>query len=98
MSSRVREVMINEAAARILGARVGSVIYLRGYRPDQAGQVLNGAVPRPGVLLPAVRVVGVIRTPTDLTENPDVPADVTFTGVGGIYVTSAFYQRSAASV
>src|SRR5215472_13894169 len=45
--SRAGEVMINEAAARILKARVGSVIHLRGYRPDQAGQVLNGAVLRP---------------------------------------------------
>jgi hypothetical protein len=63
---------------------------LRGYRPDQAGQVLSGAVLRPGVLLPAVRVAGVIRTPTDLTENPDVPTDVTFTGTGAIYVTAAF--------
>jgi hypothetical protein len=96
--SRVSEVMINETAARILRARVGSVIHLRGYRPDQAGQVLNGAVLRPGVQLPTVRVVGVIRMPTDLTENPDVPTDVTFTGTGAIYVTAAFYHRFAASV
>jgi hypothetical protein len=96
--SRAGEVMINETAARILKARVGSVIHLRGYRPDQAGQVLNGAVLRPGVLLPAVRVAGVIRTPTDLTDNPDVPTDVTFTGAGAIYATAAFYYRFAASV
>jgi hypothetical protein len=96
--SRASEVMINETAARILRARVGSVIPLRGYRPDQAEQVVNGTVLRPGVVLPGVRVVGVIRTPTDLTENPDAPADVTFTGTGAIYVTAAFYHRFAASV
>ena len=96
--SRVGEVMINETAARILRVRMGSVIHLRGYRPDQAGRVLNGAVLHPGVLLPTVRVAGVIRTPTDLTESPDVPTDVTFTGTGAIYVTAAFYHRFAASV
>ena len=80
VSSRASEVMINEAAARILKARVGSVIHLRGYRPDQAQQVLNGAVLPPGVVLPAVRVAGIIRTPADLAENPDAPTDVTFTG------------------
>ena len=52
----------------------------------------------PGVVLPAVRVVGIIRTPADLTENPDAPTDVTFTGTGSIYVTAAFYHRFAASV
>jgi hypothetical protein len=71
---------------------------LRGYRPDQAEQVLNGDVLRPGVPLPAVRVVGVIRTPTDLTENPDASTSVTFTGTGAIYVTAAFYHRFAGSV
>ena len=96
--SRAREVMINETAARILRAGVGSVIRLRGYRPDQAEQVLGGAVLPPPVALPAVRVVGVTRTPTDLTENPDAPTDVAFIGTGGIYVTAAFYQRFAASV
>ena len=44
VSSHAAEVMINEAAARILKARVGSVIQLRGNRPDQVQQVLNGAV------------------------------------------------------
>ena len=60
--------------------------------------MLNGTVLRPGVVLPGVRVVGIIRTPTDLTENPDAPPDVTFTGNGAIYVTAAFYHRFAASV
>lgn len=77
VSSRASEVMINETAARILKARVGSVIHLRGYRRDQAQQVLKGAAPPAGVGLPAVRVVGIIRRPTDLTENPGAPTDVT---------------------
>jgi hypothetical protein len=98
VSSRASEVMINEAAARILKARVGSVIHLRGYRRDQAGQVVNGTVLPPGIGLPAVRVAGIIRTPADLTENPDAPTDVTFTGTSAIFATAAFYYRFAASV
>jgi hypothetical protein len=96
--SSAAEVMINEAAARILKARAGSVLHLRGFRPDQVQQVLNGAVLRPEVALPAVRVVGIIRTPADLTDNPDVPADVTFMGNGSIYATAAFYHRFVTSV
>jgi len=90
--------MINEAAARILKARVGSVIHLRGYRPDQAQQVLNGAVLPPRVVLPAVHVAGIIRTPADLAENPDAPTDVTFMANGAIVATAAFYHRFAGSV
>ena len=98
VSSRASEVMINEAAARLLKARVGSLIHLRGYRPDQVQQVINGATLLPKVALPEVRVVGIIRMPTDLTENPDAPPDVTFIGTGAIYVTAAFYHRFGASV
>jgi hypothetical protein len=98
VSSHAGEVMINETAARILNARVGSVIHLRGFRPDQVQQVLNGAVLPPKVVLPGVRVVGIIRTPAGLTDNPDVPTDVTFTGTGSLYATAAFYHRFAASV
>ncbi len=96
--SRAGEVVINEAAARILKARAGSVIHLRGYRADQFQQVLNGTVLPPGVGLPAVRVVGIIRRPADLAENPGAPTDVTFIGNGAIFATAAFYHRFAASV
>jgi len=61
--SRAGEVMINETAARILGAHVGSVIQLRGFRPDQLMPVLNNEVLRPDVALPDVRVTAIIRTP-----------------------------------
>lgn len=96
--SRATEVMINESAARLLTAGVGSVITLRGYRPDQFQQVLNGQRPvQPPVRLPPVHVVGIIRTPTDL-KSSGAPADVTFTGTGSIYATAAFYYRFAGSV
>ena len=45
--ARADEVMINETAARILGAHVGSVIQLRGFRPSQLLPVLNNQVLHP---------------------------------------------------
>ena len=95
--SRADEVMINEAAARILGAHVGSVIQLRGFRPDQLMQVLNNEVRHPGVTLPDVRVTAIIRSPSDLASS-GAPSDVTFTGTGSLFLTAAFYHRFAGSV
>jgi hypothetical protein len=98
VSSRVGEVMINEAAARVLNARVGSTIHLRGFRPDQVQQSVENTALRPEVTLPAVRVAGIIRTPTDLGEGLDLSADASYTGTGVLYVRAAFYHRFAASV
>ncbi len=95
--SRADEVMINEMAARILGAHVGSVIRLRGVRPDQVMQALNGQVRHPGVILPDVRVTAIIRTPTDLGTS-GAASDVTFAGTGSLFLTAAFYHRFAGSV
>jgi len=95
--ARADEVMINESAARILGAHVGSVIALRGFRPDQVMQVLNNQVLHPTVTLPDVRVTAIIRTPSDLSDS-GAPADVTFTGTGSLFLTAAFYHRFAGSV
>jgi len=95
--SRADQVMINETAARILGARVGSLIQLRGFPPDQLVPVLNNEVRRPTVTLPDVRVAAIIRTPTDLGGS-GAPSDVIFTGTGSMYMTAAFYHRFAGSV
>ena len=95
--ARADEVMINEMAARTLGAHVGSVIRLRGVRPDQVMQALNNEVRHPAVLLPDVRVTAIIRSPSDL-GNSGAPSDVTFTGTGSLFLTAAFYHRFAGSV
>ena len=95
--ARADEVMINEAAARVLGAHVGSVIQLRGFRPSQVMAVLNNQALHPTVTLPDVRVVTIIRTPTDLA-NSGAPSDVTFAGTGSLFLTAAFYHRFAGSV
>jgi hypothetical protein len=96
--SRANEVMINEAAAHVLNARVGSMIHLRGFRPDQLQQAIENTVLRPEVTLPAVRVAGIVRTPGDLGESLGGQADVSYAGTGFISVTAAFYHRFAASV
>jgi hypothetical protein len=86
------------AVARFL--HVGSVLRMAGYRPDQTEQVMNGAgfaLP-PDVQAGDVRVTGIIRLPTDLTDDLDAPADVTYTGQREIITTAAFYQRYGAAL
>jgi hypothetical protein len=46
----------------------------------------------------SVRVTGIIRLPTDLTDNLDAPAGVTFTGSGDIIATAAFFRQYHTSV
>ena len=95
--SRADEVMINETAARILGAHVGSKIQLRGFRPSQVMAVLNNQALHPTVTLPDVRVTAIIRTPSDLSDS-GAPADVIFASTGSLFLTAAFYDRYAGSV
>jgi hypothetical protein len=96
--SRANEVVLNESAALALHAHVGSVLDIRGYRPAQMQQVMNGTGLRPGVAAGTVLVTGIIRMPTDLTDNLDAAADVTYKGQGDIIATAAFYQKYAASI
>jgi hypothetical protein len=98
VQSRADEVMLNESAARALHAHVGSVMLMAGYRPDQLEQVMSGTVLPPKVQAGAVRVTGIIRLPTDLTDDLDAPAGVTYTGQGDIIATAAFYQKYKASI
>ncbi len=96
--SRADEVMLNESAAQELHAHVGSVLQLRGYRPDQLQQAMNGTTVPPRVAPGNVTVTGIIRLPTDLTDNMDAPADVTYTGSGDIIATAAFFRQYHAAI
>jgi hypothetical protein len=96
--SRADEVALNESAAQELHAHVGSVLQLRGYRPDQMQQVMNGTKLPPPVAVNDVRVTGIIRLPTDLTDNLDSPAGVSYTGSGDIIATGAFFHQYAAAI
>jgi ABC-type antimicrobial peptide transport system permease subunit len=96
--SRADEVMLNESAAQELHAHVGSVLELRGYRPSQVQQAMNGTNIPPSASAGSVRVTGIIRLPTDLTDNLDAPAGVTYTGQGDIIATAAFYHKYASAI
>jgi FtsX-like permease family len=96
--SRADEAVLDESAAQVLDAHVGSVLELRGYRHSQMQQVLNGSTVPPQVVLGDVRVTGIIRIPTDLTENSAADANVTYAGQGDLFTTAAFYQKYGTSV
>ena len=98
VQSSADEVALNESGAQELHAHVGSVIRLAGYRPDQMDQVMNGTDIPPDVVLGDVRVTGIIRLPTDLTDNLDAPSDVSYIGQGDIIATAAFYRAHGAAV
>jgi len=98
VQSRANEVMLNESAAQALHAHIGSVLEMRGYRPSELQQVMNGAKLPQDVSLGSVVVTGIIRLPTDLTDNAAADADVTYAGQGDVIATAAFYQKYAASV
>src|ERR1700722_5664900 len=98
VQSRADEVMLNESAAQELHAHVGSVLELRGYSPNQLQQVMNGTEIPPSVSAGSVRVTGIVRLPTDLTDNLDAPAGVTFTGQGDVIATAAFYHQYAGAI
>ena len=61
-------------------------------------QVMNGTTLPPRVAPGDVRVTGIIRLPTDLTDNLDAPADVMYEGQGDIIATAAFYHQYTSSV
>ncbi|HEX4396921.1 MAG TPA: FtsX-like permease family protein [Trebonia sp.] len=98
VQSRANEVLLNESAAQALHAHVGSVLEMRGYRPSELQQVMNGVKLPQDVSLGSVVVTGIIRLPTDLTDNAAADADVSYTGQGDVIATAAFYQKYAASV
>ena len=96
--SRPDEVALNESAAQELHAHVGSVLAMAGYAPDQVQQALSGTTVPPKAAVGNLRVTGIIRMPTDLTDDLDAPADVTYMGQGDIIAPAAFYQKYAATV
>jgi hypothetical protein len=96
VQSRANEVMLNESAAQALHAHVGSVLEMRGYRPSELQQVMNGAKLPLDVSLGSVVVTGIIRLPTDLTDNAAADAEVTYAGQGDVIATAALSGTSRA--
>jgi hypothetical protein len=90
--ARVDEVVINPAAADHGNLHVGSTLRLRAFGSNQAEAMLRGTDAPPTGPTVDVRVVGVIRSPADLSVAPDTP-DVTYTGNDAMLFTWSFFQR-----
>ena len=88
---RVDEANLNEEAAGVMGASVGTVLRFRAVAPAQREQLLEGAVPEPTGPLVRVRVVGIVRGVTDLHTTS--AAAVLYAGNATVTLTSAFFDR-----
>src|SRR5436190_1841409 len=96
-ATRPFEVVANGAAAQHRQLHVGSRVNVYSYSARQvlhAGASGFGAVPAPRGQRFVVRVVGIVRQPTDISVVP-VRQDVTYAGSGGVYFTPAFLRRYA---
>ncbi|MDQ1481484.1 MAG: putative transport system permease protein, partial [Actinomycetota bacterium] len=94
---RIDEVVINSMAAAHSKLHVGSVLRLQAFAPKQADVLLRGTSMPPAGPKVSVRVVGIIRFPSDLSVAPDTP-DVTFTGNDSMYLTWRFFEKYRARV
>ena len=74
------ELVVSEVTARQYGLGPGDTFELMTVTPEQAAAVFEGVEPTSadGPLL-RMRVVGVVRTGSDLVSRPDEPAPVVFT-------------------
>ena len=89
---RINEVVINPSAAKNGDLHVGSSIRLHAYAANQAQEILRGTHAPPTGPAATVRVVGVVRFPSDLSVAPSTP-DVTYTGNDTMYLTWAFFRK-----
>ena len=86
------QAMINDSAFRRRSLRIGQVISLRAFTPQQRRTAVGGSQIEPTGPSATVTVVGVIKLPTDLTtSNP--PSGVIYTGNDDLFLTPALYQR-----
>jgi predicted lysophospholipase L1 biosynthesis ABC-type transport system permease subunit len=92
------EAMVDELAASTLGLEVGSVVSQQAFAPDQVDAIFSGeARPLPTGPRFNVTIVGVIRTPADLSV-PAPGVDVEWLGDSDIWLTQAAYDRFAGDV
>src|SRR4051812_15965595 len=76
---RIDEVVINPAAATHGHLHVGSTLRLHAFSAQQGKSILRGIDAPPAGPIVKVHVVGIVRSPADLSVAPDTP-DVTYTG------------------
>ena len=93
----INEVVVNPSAAIDGHLHVGSTVRLRAFEPSTAQQVLQGTDEGPTGPKIFVRVVGIVRTPSDLSVAPTAPG-VVFEGQDEMLFTPAFFQRNGAKI
>ena len=93
----VNDVVVNPSAALDGHLHVGSTVHLRAFSPASAQQVLQGSDRPPTGPEYTVRVVGIVRTPSDLSVAPPAPG-VVFEGQDEMLFTPSFFHRNGAKV
>ena len=91
-ANQMNEVVVNPSAAIDEHLHVGSTVHLRAFNQSSAQRVLEGLDQTPTGQKVSVRVVGVVRTPSDLSVAPAAPG-VVFEGQDEMLFTPAFYQH-----
>ncbi len=90
-AASVTDVAINPSAAKNSHLKIGSTIRLQAFDPAAAQQLLRGTTDAPTGPIVTVRVVGVERSPADLTATAATPG-VNFSSDDNVYLTPAFFH------
>jgi len=90
-ADRVDEAVVNASAATNEHLHVGDELRFRGYDTGAANALLRGTIAAPTGPIVKVRVVGVVRFPSDLSTAEATP-DVTYTGSDTALLTPAFLR------
>jgi hypothetical protein len=90
-SDRIDEVAVNVSAAQNTHLKVGNELRFRAYAPTQVDALFAGGSVEPTGPVVVARVVGIIRTPTDLSTAQASPG-VTYTGQDTATFTPAFLR------
>ena len=96
-ANEVHDVVVNPSAAFDGHLRVGSTMQLRAFTPANTQRVLQGSDQVPTGPTVSVRVVGIVRTPSDLSVAPAAPG-VVFEGQDEMLFTPGFYSHYHARV
>lgn len=91
------DVVVNPSAALDGHLHVGDQVRLRAFTPASAQRVLQGTNEAPTGPKIVVRVVGIVRTPSDLSVAPAAPG-VVFEGQDEMLFTPAFFHRYGTKV
>jgi hypothetical protein len=96
-ANEVKDVVVNPSAALDGHLHVGSIVRLRAFTPSSTQRVLQGSDEIPTGPNISVRVVGIVRTPSDLSVAPTAPG-VVFEGQAEMLFTPEFFHQYHARV